>query len=76
MQRAVLARPDEIDADLILPRVALRSILDRQLERVVLVVAADRDRARRRRHPRRDHVELVALLEERFVARVELQKRA
>ena len=74
-QRAVFAGRDELDADAAVARIPLRAILDGQDEGVVLVVAIDRHRPYRRRHPRGDLVELVPLLEERLVARVGLQER-
>ena len=71
---AELTRADEVETDVIPPRVALRAIVNLELEDVVLVVARHRDGARRRRHARRNDVQTLALFEVRPIARVVLEK--
>ena len=58
-QRPVLARRDEVDADRVLTRVAARPVLDLQLVAIVLLVALDRDGARRHGQRLCDTFELV-----------------
>ena len=75
-QRAVFAGRDELDADAASDADSPASDPRRPATKALCSSSrVDRHRAHRRRHPRGDHVELVALLEERLVARVDLQQR-
>ena len=60
-QRAVLAGRDEVDTDRVVPRVAVRPILDVQQVAIVLLIASHGDRARRRGERSSQALELVLL---------------